>query len=524
MDRSRRYRLKSQGFLGMFLENWENWGEWSEDEGQVEKGQRKTNLAPLRRYRGGRRRAEEGLKPGVKLGRCLLGAQVPPCLRRLLHRRSRAAIMGRKGFARIVILAGFQDPMHQMQQFAHDGYHDAHARLATCLELGSPLPEIGVAALDGERTHVEPLAHQRVALFRDGGLAMHRGARLLLGRTQPGMSHQLGRAIKALLIEKDRVQTHGRQARDARDRVQVRTGLTQLAMFEQQVVSALQRMRTLRLEPVDMLLDLLAGEGIQAMVLQAVALLAGGHLHRLMAPQQHLQLLHLGRRRTPERRAFLRAEAGQHQRIMAIRFGADAFTRAEGGDASGIDHTDLMALFKQEASNGIGVGAGGFQTGMNPRQPLSMKPALQLGKALGSIGQALGQTPRLALAVYADIQREFGHIDAHSGQGLVHPETPFSQKHVLHYQQRRGAGLRIADRPCPSKFIPCRLRAGEDFRYRSIFERSNEKAIASTSQAQGLGAGTDSSLLVSASRSLLVYLISSLIIQGAGDFIDSNKI
>ena len=120
----------------MFLENWENWCEWSEDEGQVEKGQRKTNLAPLGRYRGGRRRAEEGLKPGVKLGRCLLGAQVPPCLRRLLHRRSRAAIMGRKGFARIVILAGFQDPMHQMQQFAHDGYHDAHARLATCLERG----------------------------------------------------------------------------------------------------------------------------------------------------------------------------------------------------------------------------------------------------------------------------------------------------------------------------------------------------------------------------------------------------
>jgi len=51
----------------MFLENWENWGEWSEDEGQVEKGQRKTNLAPLGRYRGGRRRAEEALKPGVKL-------------------------------------------------------------------------------------------------------------------------------------------------------------------------------------------------------------------------------------------------------------------------------------------------------------------------------------------------------------------------------------------------------------------------------------------------------------------------
>src|SRR5947209_3306827 len=111
MDRIRRYRLKSQGFLAMFLENWENWCQWSEDEGQVEKGQRKTNLAPLGRYRGGRRRAEEALKPDVKLGCCLLGAQVPPCLRRLLHRRSRATILGRKAFARIVILAGVRDPI-----------------------------------------------------------------------------------------------------------------------------------------------------------------------------------------------------------------------------------------------------------------------------------------------------------------------------------------------------------------------------------------------------------------------------
>src|SRR5207237_816684 len=84
--------------------------------------------------------------------------------------------------------------------------------------------------------------------------------------------------------------------------------------------SGLQRTRTLRLEPVDMLLDLLAGEGIQAMVLQAVALLAASHLHFLVAPQQHLQVLHRGRRRTPERRAFLRTEASQHQRIMTIRF------------------------------------------------------------------------------------------------------------------------------------------------------------------------------------------------------------
>src|SRR5205085_2142772 len=124
------------------------------------------------------------------------------------------------------------------------------------------------------------------------------------------------------------------------------------------------------------------------------------------------------------------------------------------------------------------------------------------------------RTSRPLLGVHTHIQAELGHNNAHGGQRFVHGETPFSKECMLHYQQRRGAGLRVADRPCPFKFIPCRMRAVEDFRYRSIFDRSNEKAIASTSQAQGLGAGTDSSLLVSASRSLLVYLISSLIIQG----------
>ena len=201
---------------------------------------------------------------------------------------------------------------------------------------------------------------------------------------------------------------------------------------------------------------------------------------------------------------------------MTIRFGADAFTGTEGGHTRRVDHTDLMTLLEEEARDSIGVGAGGFQTGMHAWHPLRLEPALQLEEALATISQVPRRTSGPLLGVHTHIQAELGHINAHGGQRFVHGETPFSKECMLHYQQRRGAGLRVADRPCPFKFIPCRMRAVEDFRYRSIFERSNEKAIASTSQAPGLGAGTDSALLVSASRSLLVYLISSLIIQGAG--------
>jgi len=163
--------------------------------------------------------------------------------------------------------------MDDVQQFAHDGDNDDLVGLATGLEFAHPAAKIRIVAHHGEGTHVEPLADLGVADFGDGGPSMHGGSRGLLSRTEASVGDQLGSVAEAVLIEEGRVQTHGGQLRDARDAIEVGTGLSELAGLCHQVAGTLQGALALGVQPADMLKQRLAGAGIQAQVLQAIALL-----------------------------------------------------------------------------------------------------------------------------------------------------------------------------------------------------------------------------------------------------------
>jgi hypothetical protein len=232
--------------------------------------------------------------------------------------------------------------MDHMQEFAHDGHHDDAPALAARLEFAGPLYEIRVVAQNGESAHVEPLTHLSIACHRDGGFAMHRSAREALCWTQAGIGHQLGSTPEAVLVKVDGVEPHGCQAGNAWDRVKAVTRLLEVRVLLHMRDGALQGAFPLLLQPTHMGSDLLADLGIQSQVLATIALLLHGELQIVEPTQQSLQALDLDRRRAPERWAFLLTEARQQQRIVAIRFGANAFTEAKGAQARRIDDTDLF--------------------------------------------------------------------------------------------------------------------------------------------------------------------------------------
>ena len=82
---------------------------------------------------------------------------------------------------------------------------------------------------------------------------MHGGSRVLVSGTQASMGHQFGSMTEALQIEEDRVEAHGRQLGNARDRVQMGARGGQFAGLLHQGTSALQGQVALGLQPADML-------------------------------------------------------------------------------------------------------------------------------------------------------------------------------------------------------------------------------------------------------------------------------
>ncbi len=217
---------------------------------------------------------------------------------------------------------------------------------------------------------------------------MHGSAREPLCWTQTGIGHQLGSAPEALLVKVDRVEPHRRQAGNAWDRVKAVTSVLEVRVLLHVRDGALQGAFPLLLQPAHMGCDLLADLGIQSQVLEAIALLLYGELQIVEPSQQSLQALDLGRRRAPERWTFLLTEARQHERIVTIRFGADAFTEAKRGHARRIDNADLVAVLKEEGSDGIRVGASCFQTGVDAVDALAFKPLCE--QAISSTRQAQG--------------------------------------------------------------------------------------------------------------------------------------
>ena len=318
--------------------------------------------------------------------------------------------------------------MDHMQEFAHDGDHDDAPALAARLEFTGPLREIRVVAQHGEGAHVEPLAHLSIACHRDGGFAMHRSAREALCWTQAGIGHQLGSATEAVLVKVDGVEPHGCQAGNAWDRVKAVTRMLEVRVLLHMRDGALQGAFPLLLQPADMGCDLLADLDIQAQVLATIALLLHGELQIVEPSQQALQVLDLERRRAPECWTFLLTEARQQQRIVTIRFGADAFTEAKGGHARRIDDTDLVTVLKEEGSDGIRVGASCFQTGVDAAGALAFQPLCQQALSIWAIGKTPGRC-RPVLAEQARIQRQFGHIDAQRRKGVVHQKELLDMVH-----------------------------------------------------------------------------------------------
>ncbi len=85
-----------------------------------------------------------------------------------------------KGFARIRGLLGFQDPVDQAQELAHNGDDDHFGGFASGPHLGHPESKIGITTHGHQSRHVEALAQLGIAQSVNAGFAAHRGAGDLL--------------------------------------------------------------------------------------------------------------------------------------------------------------------------------------------------------------------------------------------------------------------------------------------------------------------------------------------------------
>ncbi len=91
--------------------------------------------------------------------------------------------------------------------------------------------------------------------------------------------------------------------------------------------------------------------------------------------------------RLPETRLVFGTETGNDRAIELVGLVALHGGHRVALDASGIDHTDVVALGMQPSRQGLPVDVGGFHTGVQRRSAERGQPGGQFGEAFGGVGE-----------------------------------------------------------------------------------------------------------------------------------------